>query len=66
MFVNMIDRDEIFSFLCELLADAMSMLKSTYDVKRDWQGDPCVPEFFSWEGLNCRKDGYDPPRIISL
>ncbi|XP_060670430.1 probable LRR receptor-like serine/threonine-protein kinase At1g05700 [Ziziphus jujuba] len=47
-------------------ADAMTKLKSTYGVKKNWQGDPCVPELYSWEGLNCSKDGYDPPRITSL
>lgn len=54
----------MYSF--EILADAMTKLKSTYGVKKNWQGDPCVPELYSWEGLNCSKDGYDPPRITSL
>ncbi|PQP92355.1 senescence-induced receptor-like serine/threonine-protein kinase [Prunus yedoensis var. nudiflora] len=40
--------------------------KSTYRVKRNWQGDPCAPKEYSWEGLNCSFDGYEPPRIISL
>ncbi|XP_044496589.1 senescence-induced receptor-like serine/threonine-protein kinase [Mangifera indica] len=39
-------------------------LKQKYRVTRNWQGDPCVPSSFSWEGLNCTNDG--TPRIISL
>ncbi|MCH94375.1 receptor-like protein kinase, partial [Trifolium medium] len=32
----------------------------------NWQGDPCGPLKYIWEGLNCSIDGYDPPRITSL
>ncbi|XP_059458239.1 LRR receptor-like serine/threonine-protein kinase IOS1, partial [Corylus avellana] len=46
--------------------DAMEKIKSTYAMKRNWQGDPCAPKAYSWEGLNCRYDGYSPPRITSL
>ncbi|XP_010523140.1 PREDICTED: probable LRR receptor-like serine/threonine-protein kinase At1g07550 [Tarenaya hassleriana] len=32
-----------------------------------WQGDPCVPKQFMWDGLNCSiPDISTPPRIISL
>ncbi|XP_059638957.1 putative leucine-rich repeat receptor-like protein kinase At2g19210 [Cornus florida] len=41
-------------------------IKSTYGVKRNWQGDPCAPEAFSWVGLTCSYDGFNPPRITSL
>lgn len=43
---------------------AITKIKSAYGVKRNWQGDPCAPREYSWEGLNC--DGYNPPRIMSL
>ncbi|KAM3699585.1 hypothetical protein ACJW31_05G036600 [Castanea mollissima] len=46
--------------------DAITKIKSTYGVKRNWQGDPCVPQAYLWEGLNCSYDGYNSPRIISL
>ncbi|CAB4272451.1 unnamed protein product [Prunus armeniaca] len=46
--------------------EPITNLKLTYGVKRNWQGDPCAPKEYSWEGLNCSYDGYEPPRIISL
>ncbi|OMO66472.1 hypothetical protein COLO4_30550 [Corchorus olitorius] len=47
--------------------DAIMDIKSTYGVKRNWQGDPCAPKAYSWDGLNCSFiQGSDPPRIISL
>uniref|UniRef100_A0A2N9G8D7 Protein kinase domain-containing protein n=1 Tax=Fagus sylvatica TaxID=28930 RepID=A0A2N9G8D7_FAGSY len=45
---------------------AITNIKSKYGVERNWQGDPCAPQAYSWEGLNCSYDGYNPPRIISL
>ncbi|XP_050285789.1 LRR receptor-like serine/threonine-protein kinase IOS1 [Quercus robur] len=45
---------------------AITNLKSTYGVERNWRGDPCAPKAYSWEGLNCSYEGYNPPRIISL
>ncbi|XP_038706230.1 probable LRR receptor-like serine/threonine-protein kinase At1g05700 isoform X2 [Tripterygium wilfordii] len=45
--------------------DAIIAVKQTYKITRDdWQGDPCVPRNFLWNGLNC-SDGISP-RIISL
>ncbi|XP_059458248.1 LRR receptor-like serine/threonine-protein kinase IOS1 [Corylus avellana] len=46
--------------------DAIAKIKSTYGIKRTWQGDPCAPKEYPWEGLNCSYDGYTPPRITSL
>ncbi|KAK3220080.1 hypothetical protein Dsin_014050 [Dipteronia sinensis] len=46
--------------------DAITNIKSMYGVKRNWQGDPCAPQAFMWDGLNCRDDSSNPPRIISL
>ncbi|KAM0960679.1 hypothetical protein ACFX2I_025590 [Malus domestica] len=43
---------------------AITNVKSTYGVDKDWQGDPCTPEGYMWEGLNCTFNG--SPRIISL
>ncbi|KAF3962683.1 hypothetical protein CMV_012834 [Castanea mollissima] len=45
---------------------AITNLKSTYGVERNWHGDPCAPQAYSWEGLNCSYEDYNPPRIISL
>ncbi|KAF7843436.1 LRR receptor-like serine/threonine-protein kinase IOS1 [Senna tora] len=46
--------------------DAITNIKRTYGVKRNWQGDPCGPVEFMWEGLNCSVDSDNIPRIISL
>ncbi|KAK7847561.1 putative lrr receptor-like serine/threonine-protein kinase, partial [Quercus suber] len=46
--------------------DAITKIKTTYGVKRNCQGDPCIPQAYLWEGLNCSYDGYNSPRIISL
>ncbi|KAF5466495.1 hypothetical protein F2P56_016415 [Juglans regia] len=43
---------------------AIMEIKTRYNVTRNWQGDPCVPSEYSWDGLNCTND--NPPRIISL
>ncbi|GKC59984.1 leucine-rich repeat transmembrane protein kinase protein, partial [Tanacetum coccineum] len=46
--------------------DAISNTKSVYGLKRNWQGDPCVPQAFAWDGLNCSYKETETPRIISL
>ncbi|KAK9231894.1 hypothetical protein WN943_022135 [Citrus x changshan-huyou] len=46
--------------------DALRNIKSTYGVKRNWQGDPCVPKNYWWDGLNCSYEDNNPSRIISL
>ncbi|KAG2722801.1 hypothetical protein I3760_02G143000 [Carya illinoinensis] len=46
--------------------DAIRKIKSTYGIKRDWQGDPCAPKEYSWEGLDCSYDADNAPRITSL
>ncbi|XP_056176394.1 putative leucine-rich repeat receptor-like serine/threonine-protein kinase At2g19230 isoform X3 [Syzygium oleosum] len=44
---------------------AINDIKATYYIKREsWQGDPCVPSNYAWDGLNCSNE--NPPRIISL
>ncbi|XP_030949055.1 putative leucine-rich repeat receptor-like serine/threonine-protein kinase At2g19230 [Quercus lobata] len=44
--------------------EAIMETKERYRVTKNWQGDPCVPREFSWDGLNCSNN--NPPRIISL
>ncbi|XVF26890.1 hypothetical protein REPUB_Repub14bG0058900 [Reevesia pubescens] len=46
--------------------DAIMKIKSIYGVKRNWQGDPCAPADYLWDGINCCYHSYDPPAIISL
>ncbi|KAK7828301.1 putative leucine-rich repeat receptor-like serine/threonine-protein kinase, partial [Quercus suber] len=43
--------------------EAIMDIKKLYNVTRNWQGDPCVPSKYSWDGLNCSDDNH--PRIIS-
>ncbi|XWS12023.1 hypothetical protein CRYUN_Cryun37aG0054800 [Craigia yunnanensis] len=45
---------------------AIMNIKSMYGLKRNWEGDPCAPQEYSWEGLNCSYEDSNPPRIISL
>ncbi|KAK2654557.1 hypothetical protein Ddye_014413 [Dipteronia dyeriana] len=46
--------------------DAITNIKLKYGVKKiSWQGDPCAPEAYMWEGLNCSFDG-STPKITSL
>ncbi|XP_031247368.1 LRR receptor-like serine/threonine-protein kinase IOS1 [Pistacia vera] len=46
--------------------DAIMNIKEKYGVKRpSWQGDPCVPLSYAWEGLNCRYNS-GLPKITSL
>ncbi|KAJ7951675.1 protein kinase family protein [Quillaja saponaria] len=46
--------------------DAITKIKAMYEVTRNWQGDPCAPVAYLWDGLNCSYDGYDAPRITYL
>ncbi|CAA7404350.1 unnamed protein product [Spirodela intermedia] len=46
---------------------AIQGIRAAYKLKRNWQGDPCVPKDYVWDGLRCDYyDGFDTPRIISL
>ncbi|XP_030972959.1 LRR receptor-like serine/threonine-protein kinase IOS1 [Quercus lobata] len=46
--------------------DAITNIKSAYGVQKNWEGDPCLPQAYSWAGLNCSYDSVNPPRITSL
>ncbi|GJY59066.1 leucine-rich repeat transmembrane protein kinase protein [Tanacetum coccineum] len=35
-------------------------------LKRNWQGDPCLPYASAWDGINCSYKDSENPRIISL
>ncbi|XP_075636014.1 LRR receptor-like serine/threonine-protein kinase IOS1 [Castanea sativa] len=45
---------------------AIMDIKSLYDITKNWQGDPCAPKEYLWEGLNCSNNDSNTPRIISL
>ncbi|EXB74616.1 hypothetical protein L484_026313 [Morus notabilis] len=48
-------------------ANAIRNIKLEHELKfRNWQGDPCSPQAYLWDGLNCSYSDNNPPRIISL
>ncbi|KFK35817.1 hypothetical protein AALP_AA4G041400 [Arabis alpina] len=53
------DKDEV---------SAMMSIKKTYSLSKkfSWQGDPCAPQFYVWEGLNCSYSNSNASQIISL
>ncbi|XP_054804467.1 probable LRR receptor-like serine/threonine-protein kinase At4g29180 isoform X2 [Prosopis cineraria] len=46
--------------------NAMMGIKNAYGIQRNWQGDPCEPKNYTWEGLTCNYSSSHPPRIVSL
>ncbi|XP_027340223.1 putative leucine-rich repeat receptor-like protein kinase At2g19210 [Abrus precatorius] len=38
----------------------------TSSLGKSWQGDPCAPLKYTWNGLNCSNNGYDSPTITAL
>jgi len=53
-------------FEYQILVDTITNIKKAYGVARNWQGDPCAPVKYMWEGLNCSHDGNNIPRITAL
>ncbi|CAJ1955352.1 unnamed protein product [Sphenostylis stenocarpa] len=49
---------------------AIMFIKSHYKLEsslgKSWQGDPCAPLKYSWNGLNCSNNGYKSPTITAL
>ncbi|KAF8388901.1 hypothetical protein HHK36_025582 [Tetracentron sinense] len=45
---------------------AITEIKEIYGRNRYWNGDPCHPTSYSWDGVTCKFDGNKPPIIISL
>ncbi|XP_042465200.1 putative leucine-rich repeat receptor-like serine/threonine-protein kinase At2g19230 [Zingiber officinale] len=46
--------------------DAMTAIKERYRIQRNWMGDPCSPNAFVWDGLNCTYSFSASPRVIAL
>ncbi|KAL0010233.1 hypothetical protein SO802_005341 [Lithocarpus litseifolius] len=46
--------------------DAVTNIKATYALQRNWDGDPCLPRAYSWAGLNCSYDSTKPSRVTTL
>ncbi|KAI3766495.1 hypothetical protein L2E82_16558 [Cichorium intybus] len=45
---------------------AIWSIKSVYRVTRNWQGDPCAPQEFAWDGLRCSYNDTEMSRITFL
>ncbi|KAI3521453.1 hypothetical protein L1887_10919 [Cichorium endivia] len=45
---------------------AIWSIKSIYRVTRNWQGDPCAPQEFVWDGLRCIYNDTEMSRITFL
>ncbi|KAG6526604.1 hypothetical protein ZIOFF_016596 [Zingiber officinale] len=48
------------------IVDAMTAIKEQYRIQRNWMGDPCSPNAFVWDGLNCTYSFSNSPRVIAL
>ncbi|KAL5228100.1 hypothetical protein ABZP36_016365 [Zizania latifolia] len=47
--------------------DSMESIKEKYMVTRNWNGDPCSPRDYTWDGLNCiYPNGHQNPRVVEL
>ncbi|XP_042460720.1 probable LRR receptor-like serine/threonine-protein kinase At1g05700 [Zingiber officinale] len=46
--------------------DAMTTIKERYRIQRNWMGDPCSPNAFVWDGLNCTYILSNSPRVTTL
>ncbi|WOL11092.1 Receptor-like protein kinase [Canna indica] len=46
--------------------DAMMGIKEFYLMKKNWNGDPCTPKIYMWDGLNCSSNASGTPRITTL
>ncbi|CBI36010.3 unnamed protein product, partial [Vitis vinifera] len=46
--------------------DAIKKIKAVYKVKKNWQGDPCLPIEFSWNGLSCSDNSPLSPSTVSF
>ncbi|CAA6672950.1 unnamed protein product [Spirodela intermedia] len=53
-------------YYVDVTAQAMLKIKDLYKVKKNWQGDPCVPRSLTWEGVSCGYDDSENPRVVSL
>lgn len=51
----------LFIAWMQFVAAAMMDIRRNYKVQKNWMGDPCVPQAYKWEGVNCSyQDGNSP------
>ncbi|KAJ4821269.1 Leucine-rich repeat protein kinase family protein [Rhynchospora pubera] len=42
---------------------AINVIKTSYQITKNWNGDPCAPKTYAWDGLNCSYVVSSSPRI---
>uniref|UniRef100_A0A0E0JDI2 non-specific serine/threonine protein kinase n=1 Tax=Oryza punctata TaxID=4537 RepID=A0A0E0JDI2_ORYPU len=47
-------------------ASAMMTIKTGYQVKNNWMGDPCIPKAFAWDRLTCSYSISNRARVTGL
>lgn len=52
------DPDRFFSIVSSITA-----IKDKYQLKKNWMGDPCVPNKFLWDGLSCTYAASSPQSV---
>ncbi|VAH98088.1 unnamed protein product [Triticum turgidum subsp. durum] len=45
---------------------AITAVRDTYKVKKNWMGDPCAPKKYAWDGLRCKYFESSPPSVTGL
>ncbi|KAI5019610.1 hypothetical protein ZWY2020_044498 [Hordeum vulgare] len=45
---------------------AIMAIKTKYEVKKNWMGDPCVPKSMAWDRLTCSYAIASSPRIVTV
>ncbi|KAI3761609.1 hypothetical protein L1987_52030 [Smallanthus sonchifolius] len=59
--------DRLWSPISWANTAALWSIKSTYKINnKNWQGDPCTPHEYVWEGIGCSYNDTEFPRIVSF
>ncbi|XP_031488586.1 probable LRR receptor-like serine/threonine-protein kinase At1g05700 [Nymphaea colorata] len=59
-------RDVTGSATNEQDVDAIRGTRDHYNLKKNWNSDPCLPQGYPWDGLGCSYENPSSPKIISL
>ncbi|XP_031473203.1 probable LRR receptor-like serine/threonine-protein kinase At1g05700 [Nymphaea colorata] len=46
--------------------EAITGIRDYYKIKKNWASDPCLPELYPWEGVNCSYGNPKSPTITGL
>ncbi|KAF3773541.1 putative LRR receptor-like serine/threonine-protein kinase [Nymphaea thermarum] len=59
-------RDVTGSATNEQDVDAITGTRDHYNLKKNWNSDPCLPQGYPWDGLGCSYENPSSPKINSL